>query len=123
MDLLQSTLMRYEPISEAQKALALETIASFDRMMDARRMRLDSVKRRLPGVLWLVILVGAFISLVSTFHFPVLDARVHRAQVALLAAFIGLVIFIIMALDRPYDGDLGLKPEPYETVYQQLMAH
>jgi len=91
-------------------------------MMDARRIRVDSVGRRLPGVMWLVIVLGAFISLVSTFYFPVLDARIHRTQVGLLATFIGLVIFIILALDRPYDGDLGLSPEPYEVVDEQLMA-
>ena len=123
MDQLQSTLMSFEPVTEAHKALALETVASFSRMMEARRMRLDSVERRLPGVLWLVIVAGAFISLVSAFYFPVHDARIHRVQVGLLAAFIGLVIFIILALDGPYDGDLGLKPHPYEIAYEQLMRH
>src|SRR6185503_14383489 len=112
----------FEPVTEAQKALVLETLASYGRMMEARRMRLDSVERKLPGVMWLVILVGAFISLYSTYYFPVLDARVHRAQVALLAGFIGLVIFMILALDRPYRGDLGLKPTPYEIAYEQLMT-
>lgn len=29
---------------------------------------------------------------------------------------------MILALDRPYRGDLGLKPGPYELVYEQLMA-
>ena len=102
--------------------LALATHAAYDRMMEARRMRLDSVERKLPGVMWLVIVLGALISLVSAFYFPVRDARIHRVQVGLLATFIGLVIFMILALDRPYDGDLGLKPKPYEIVYQQLMA-
>jgi hypothetical protein len=123
MDELQSTLMRFEPVTEAQKGLALETLASFSRMMEARRLRVDSVDRHLPGILWLVIVLGAFISLMSAFYFPVADVRVHRAQVGLLAAFIGLVIFIILALDRPFDGDLGLEPKPYEIVYQQLMTH
>ena len=122
MDRLHSMLVSYEPVTEAQKGLALETLASFGRMMEAHRMRLDSVERRLPGVLWLVIVVGAFISLTSSFYFPVQDERVHRVQVALLAGFIGLVIFMILALDRPYRGDLGLTPRPYEILYEQLMT-
>ena len=123
MDQLQSTLQRFEPTTEAQKGLALETLASFGRMMEARRLRVDSVHRKLPGVMWLVVVLGAFISLVAAFYFPVHDARLHRAQVALLATFIGLVIFITLALDRPYRGDLGLKAHPYEIVYEQLMGH
>lgn len=122
MDELQSILVRFEPRTEAEKGLALETLASYDRMMEARRMRLSSVERKLPGILWLVIVAGAFISLVSSFYFPVLDPRVHRIQVSLLAGFIGLVIFMMLALDRPYRGDLGLKPRPYELLYEQLMA-
>ena len=122
MDRLQSGLVRFEPTSEAQKGLALETLASYGRMMEARRMRVNSVERKLPGVMWLVIVLGAFISLVSAYYFPVHDVRVHRVQVGLLAGFIGLVIFMILALDRPYHGDLGLKPKPYEITYEQLMA-
>jgi hypothetical protein len=122
MDELQAILVRFEPATEADKGLALETLASYDRMMEARRMRLASVERRLPGILWLVIVAGAFISLISSFYFPVRDPRVHRIQVGLLAGFIGLVVFMILALDRPYRGDLGLKPGPYELVYEQLMA-
>lgn len=122
MDQLQSTLVMFEPVTEAQKALALETLSSFDHMMEARRQRLDSLERRLPGVMWLVILIGAFVSVFSTYYFPVLDARVHRAQVGLLAGFIGLVIFMILALDHPYRGDLGLKATPYQVAYEQLMA-
>ena len=123
MDEFQSTLVAFEPATEAHKALALETLASYGRMMEARRLRLDSVERKLPGVMWLVIVLGAFVSLASTYFFPVLDPRVHRIQVGLLAVFVGLVIFMILALDRPYRGDLGLKPKPYEAAYKQLMAH
>lgn len=122
MDQIQPVLVHFEPRTEAEKGLALETLASYDRMMEARRMRLTSVERKLPGILWLVIIAGAFISLVSTFYFPVHEVRLHRMQVGLLAAFIGLVIFMIFALDRPYRGDLGLKPHPYELLYEQLMT-
>lgn len=122
IDRLQSHLVAFEPVTEAQKALALETLGSFNRMMDARRIRVDSVERKLPGVMWLVIVLGAFISVISGYFFPVLDARLHRAQIGLLATFMGLVIFMILALDRPYRGDLGLTSKPYEIVYEQLMA-
>jgi len=122
MDQIQSLIVRFEPTTEAQKGLALETLASFDRMMEARRMRLSSLERKLPGILWLVIILGAFVSLVSAFYFPVHEARLHRVQVGLLAGFIGLVIFMIFALDRPYRGDLGVRPKPYELLYEQLMT-
>jgi hypothetical protein len=49
------------------------------------------------------------------------DARLHIFEVLLLAVFIGLVIFMILSLDRPFRGDLGIGAEPYQLVYDQLM--
>jgi hypothetical protein len=63
-------------------------------------LRLDAVGTGLPSVTWLVILVGAIISLTASFFFRVEDARLHGIQVTLLATLIGLVIFMILALDR-----------------------
>ena len=44
-----------------------------------------------------------------------------ESGVVLLAVFIGMIIFIIFALDRPFRGDLGLQPGPYQLIYDQLM--
>jgi len=41
--------------------------------------------------------------------------------VALLATFIGLVIFMTLALDLPFRGDLGIGSQPYQLIYEQLM--
>jgi len=42
-------------------------------------------------------------------------------MVLLLATFIGLVMFMTFALDRPFAGDLGLRSDPYQIIYNQLM--
>jgi phage shock protein PspC (stress-responsive transcriptional regulator) len=72
-------------------------------------------------VLWVVVLAGAAIGLSATFFFKVDDVRLHAVMVALLAAFIGLVIFMILAFDRPFRGDLGLEPDSYQKVYDVVM--
>jgi hypothetical protein len=33
----------------------------------------------------------------------------------------GVVIFLVLALDRPFRGDLGLPATPYQIIYEQLM--
>ena len=114
-------LVTFEPATEGQKLLHGETLRAYSQMIEARRLRLDAVLTGLPGVLWFVIVIGALVSLSSTFFFQVEDARLQRIQVVLLALFIGLLIFIIFALDRPFRGDLGLQPDPYQLIYDQLM--
>ncbi|MCM3869541.1 MAG: hypothetical protein ND895_02425, partial [Pyrinomonadaceae bacterium] len=63
----------------------------------------------------------AFIGLSASFFFKVEDARLHCIEVLLLAVFIGLIIFMILSLDRPFRGDLGIPPAPYQLIYDQLM--
>lgn len=121
MNRFQDNLFSFEPTTEGQKLLYAETLRAYNNMIQARRMRLDAVGTGLPGVMWIVILVGAVISLGASFFFKVEDARLHGIQVTLLAMFIGLVIFMILALDRPFRGDLGVKPEPYQLIYDHLM--
>ena len=117
----QKVLTAFEPTTEGQKLLHGETLSAYNKMVEARRLRLDSVQTGLPGVMWVVILVGAIIGLSSTFFFRVEDARLHGVLVTLLATFMALVIFMIFALDRPYRGDLGVTPDPYQLIHDQLM--
>jgi uncharacterized YccA/Bax inhibitor family protein len=99
-----------------------EALRAYNQLVEARSLRLDAVVNTgLPSVLWVVVLAGAVISLMATFFFKVDDLRLHAILVTLLGTFMGLVIFMIFAFDRPFRGDLGLKPEPYQLVYDKVM--
>jgi hypothetical protein len=118
---LQSVLLTFEPATEGQKIIHAETFRAYNGMIQARRLRLDAVGTALSPVMWIVILVGAAIALTAAFFFKVEDARLHGILVTLLASFMGLVIFMIFALDYPFRGDLGLSPAPYQLIYDHLM--
>lgn len=122
VDRFQKILASFEPATEGQKLLHGETLRAYNLMVIARRLRLDAVSTGLPGVMWGVVVIGGFIGLSSAFSFKVEDARLHSILVALLAIFMGLIIFMILALDRPFRGELGLSPAPYQLVYDQLMT-
>jgi len=121
MTRFQVILTKFEPTTEGQKLLHGETLRAYNTMIQARRLRLDAVGTGLPKVMWVVIVFGAFISLSSAFFFKVEDARLHILEVLLLSVFIGLVIFMILSLDRPFRGDLGIGADSYQLVYDQLM--
>lgn len=121
IDEFEKRLVAFEPVTEGQKILHTETLREFDEMLLLRRERLDAVLTTLPSVLWVVVIVGALLGITSSFFFRINDERYHRALVVLLAALIGLVIFIIVELDRPFRGDLGLRPNSYQLIYDQLM--
>jgi len=121
LDRFQNSLTHFEPATEGQKLLHAEALRAYNIMIQARRLRIDTVETQLPGVLWFIIIAGALISLCSSFFFRIHEVRLHAIQVVLLATFIGLVIFMIFALDRPYRGDLGIPATSYELIRSQLM--
>jgi hypothetical protein len=121
MDEFQTTLIGFEPATEGQKILHAEALRAYNNMIQARRLRLDAVNTGLPGVMWAVVIAGAIIGLTATFFFKVEDAWLHGILVTLLAGFMGLVIFMILALDQPFRGDLGIGPQSYQLIYDHLM--
>lgn len=121
IDVLEHDLVAFQPATESQKIIHAEAFRAYNTMVLARRLRLDSVTTALPTVMWIVVIAGALIGLTSSFFFKVDDARYQSIHAVLLSTFIGLVIFLIVALDRPYRGDLGLTAAPYQLVYDQLM--
>jgi len=121
MDTFQAALNSFEPLTEGQKILHAETMHDYDRLVLAHGLRLEAVQVRLPTILWFIIITGALISLSSSFFFRVEDVWLQGMQVSLLAAFIGMAIFLIFAFDRPFRGELGLRPDSYQLIYDQLM--
>lgn len=122
MGRFQAVLDQFEPATEGQKLLHGETLRAYNILIQARRHRLDAARTSLPVIMWVVIIIGAFIGLCASFFFKVEDPRLHRILGMLLAVFMGLVIFMIFALDRPFQGDLGLRPDAYQLIYDQLMT-
>src|SRR5690349_9445194 len=69
MDRLQTLLIGFEPTSDGQKILHTETLAAYNRALQARRLRVDAISTGLPDVMWVVIVVGAVISISSCYFF------------------------------------------------------
>jgi hypothetical protein len=121
MNRFQTSLYSFEPSTEGKKILHVEAMRAYNHMLETRRLRLDAMLIKLPNTLWFVILFGGAISLAATFLFKVRDARLHYIQVTLLSVFIGLIVTLIVAFDRPFHGELGIDPEPYRLIRDQLM--
>lgn len=122
MTRFHNSLFTFEPASESMKVLHAEVFKAYNSMLEARRLRMDAMLIRLPDTLWFVVVVGAILSLSGTFFFKVGDEKLHIIQVTLLSAFVGLIITLIIAFDRPFHGELGIGPESYGFIREQLMS-
>lgn len=121
MDRFQSRLLSFEPTTDLQKIVHAETFRLYNQLVQQRRQRLDSVQAGLPGVLWVVLLPGAMAVLIPFLFFHVENARYHGLLLVCLAGFIAMVLFVIIALDRPFVGDLGITADSYQLIYDHHM--
>ena len=121
MDRLQAQLYAFEPQTESQKILHAETLQAFNQLVQQRRQRLDSVQSGLPGVMWFVLLPGAMGCLVLCLFFHVDNPRFQALLLVAVAGFLAMVLFVIIALDRPFVGEMGITAESYQLIYDHHM--
>ncbi len=102
---LNLLLGEFEPTNLPDRMVHAETLSELTTASEARRARIHATSSSLPGVVWLVMLVGAALALTGATTFvPVDDRSAHVALVSIMAAFVGLVVFVTVALDHPFQG-------------------
>lgn len=121
MDDFQSTLYSYEPTTPGQTALHGETLHAFNNLIAYRRLRIDAVTGSLSAVMWAVIWLGAALSIGVAYLYWIEDPRIHATLVALMAGFLGLVLFMIVINDRPFTGRNSIPPNSYQTILNHLI--
>ena len=121
LDKFEATLMSVEPVSVGQQARYAETLSAFDRLNLQRRLRIDAVEGGLSGVMWGVIWIGAAISIGVGYFFYIEDVKLHAIMISLMAGFLGIVLFLIVVNDRPFEGDYSINASSYQLIVDTVM--
>jgi hypothetical protein len=120
-DAMRQELARFEPATPGQEIVHAEVIASFRDFTEARQQRLNGVYTEIPNVLWYAVLVGAGINILL-----LVMLRMRPVQQFFLgtitAFFLGVILFVIITLDRPLRGESGLAPGPLEILWERSMV-
>ena len=82
-----------------------------------RGLRTTSIETEIPAPIWLPIIFGAFITMIFAMLLDIESVRMHVSINALLGVFIAMFIFIIILLDHPYTGAIGIKPKAYKEIF------
>lgn len=87
-----------------------------EKVTELRRTRLTAAGDGLSWLLWLVLIVGAAITVAYCYFFGVEQPTAQVILVGLLTLMICLDLFLIAALDLPFTGVLVVKPDAFELV-------
>ena len=118
---LQTHLSQFEPTTDGQKVIYAEAYHGFNHIAELRGRRLQSVHGGLAGPLWAVVFAGAFLNIAVTWFFDMRSQSMHFWMTVLLSALLGLLIYMLGALDNPFRGQISVNPEPFEIMYTRRM--
>lgn len=121
MDDFQVRLYTFEPANQSQMVLHTETVRAYNNLIDYRHLRIDAVKSGLSSTMWVVIWLGAAISIGVAYFYQIIDVKLHATLVVLMSGFLAVVLFMIVINDKPFYGSSSISPEPYKLILKRLM--
>jgi hypothetical protein len=118
---LQTTLA-LSPGSEGQKAAQREIVTALETALDARRQRILVSQSQVNLVKWSALFLQAICALVAI-------AMVHSDNrlssiiaLGLFATGVAASMLLILAHDRPFTGEISIKPDPLLQVMPEIAS-
>jgi hypothetical protein len=121
MESFITQLQSVQPANMGEQALFSEALSQMNTLLALRSARLAAVNSGIPDILWGVVLVGALINMTLIWMINT-ERHVHILLTGLLSAFMGLVIFLVAAMDYPFRGEVSIDAAPFEQVYTMVMS-
>ncbi|HEV3090766.1 MAG TPA: hypothetical protein VGX91_04895 [Candidatus Cybelea sp.] len=117
-----------ERIDAKVRALDVTTPAQADihrQMIDATATALDNRETRLTidfvginGSMWAVLIAGAYLTVAFTYLFGFDRTIMQQLMILGLSLMIGLVLYLVMAMDFPYRGGIAVSPEAFKALLE-----
>jgi hypothetical protein len=116
LDDIRDSIQRLDPSTDAQQVLYDQGLERVHQLADARGERLLEAQEGIPGILWVVLLIGGALTIGFTYLFGLENNTTHTLMVAALALVICLILFTVAALNYPFRGDVRVGPDAFEQV-------
>ena len=120
VDSIFSGWIKLDPRTEAQKIVNAETLARLNLFQSVRQSRLQTGGNGLDAVLWVVVLAGAIVSIGICYLFWMENKTLHQVMISILGTMIGVVVYLILALDHPMWGAITIQPAAFESVADSM---
>lgn len=108
------TILGKQPADVRSGAINAQFVGELSTMTSARTKRLISTQDRLPWILWLGLIAGGFVVVISGCFLYMEGVHFHAALSCLVASLIGVLLFSTLVLDRPFNGRFGIKADQFE---------
>src|SRR5215813_6892582 len=118
---LQATLA-LNPSSEGQKTAQRHIATALETALDARRQRIIISESQVNLVKWACLFMQALCALVAIAMVHSDNRLASIIAMGIFATGVAASIFLILAHDRPFIGELSIKPDPLLQVMPEIAS-
>lgn len=97
-------------------------LASMDTALMDRETRLTIDSGGINAVMWVVLIVGAFVTVAFTYLFGFDQTTMQLLMIGALSFLIGLVLFLVIAMDYPFRGSISVEPDAFRALLEGFNA-
>jgi uncharacterized membrane protein (UPF0136 family) len=116
LEAVWGTLEQLEPSGPREQALYREALMRFNDLSDTRTDRLRASRTHIPFVLWMLLILGAFVVVGSMALFDLPSVRLHALITAALSGAIAHIVYVVYDLDHCFWGSWSITAEPFQRV-------
>lgn len=122
IDKLNEELIKYNVSSEKDKIIIPNILDEIRHLYDAREARIKMSKAKLSSEIWIVMLIGTALIIGINFLFG-MNFYLHLVNVISVALMASATIFLLITLDRPFQGEFMVKPDALKSVENYILKH
>jgi hypothetical protein len=117
---LWRTYLRLEPTLGAANRSYSESVELLADLQSARNRRVNAARNLVPAVLWIVLLGGVALMIVTVWFTGPEDLRTHLMMAAVLGISLASILFLIRAFNNPFQGEVRVNADPIERALEQF---
>jgi hypothetical protein len=108
------------PATRAREIVDAQFMTTFSQLIVDRNKRLFEADASLSWLMWAAAVGGGIITVGMSFVLYMDKPLPHVVMVSVLSALIGMLLFLMMMLNRPFQGPLAIRPEAFEAMIKTL---
>ncbi len=108
-------LNHYKVNNNTESLLVTDMLMLSDKLYDARQQRIQLSYISLNNEVWVVIIVSTILTLCVSYLFGI-NFYLHIFVAVASALMTAAIAFLLISLDKPFQGEFVVGPEPYQTI-------
>ena len=112
----------FQPKTENEKSIHPMLIQKVFDLRDNRRARATVAENGIPIAEWVVLVIGALITMIFSYFFAPESRRTHAVITFMVSLMIALNLYLLILFGSPFAGDMVVQPVSFRTNLE-LFSH